>query len=328
MKPSLRGSRIAVSFLGVFLLAGFHLSLLRGQLRGQEPPIVYSARVLQSAPSRVDAVERATSGSLRLHRSGQAPQVLVDAKARVPGDASTAIPLDVMDPDVSYDGSRIVFAGFSPENAAWRIYEIGADGKGLRKITQSDRQTDLARYGAAAQQLKTYDDVDPCYLPDGRLCFVSTRYPEIAPDKRLRATNLYLVNSDGSDVHRITTERMGADTPAVDPSTGKIVYSRFWRTPQAKTDPAADPPPPIPPGSPGYGGGENNGGPSQGPAPPPAPTTGPRTRTGTGPRRGSDRRSRPARGPDPPVAFASWWYGESGSRGSSPASSLRRHLSG
>src|SRR2546425_800335 len=86
MKPSLRGFRIAVSFLGVFLLAGFHLSLLRGQ----EPPFVYSARVLQSAPSRVEAVERATSGSLRLHRSDQAPQVLVDAKARVPGDASTS----------------------------------------------------------------------------------------------------------------------------------------------------------------------------------------------------------------------------------------------
>jgi hypothetical protein len=65
--------------------------------------------------------------------------------------------------------------------------------------------------------------VDPCYLPDGRICFVSSRYPGTAPDGRVRATNLYVVSSDGTGLHRITTERFGVDTPTVEPATGRIV---------------------------------------------------------------------------------------------------------
>ena len=44
-----------------------------------------------------------------------------------------------------------------------------------------------------------------------------------------RTTNLHVVNADGSGLHRITAERNGADRPLVDPITGKIVYSRWWR---------------------------------------------------------------------------------------------------
>ena len=76
----------------------------------------------------------------------------------------------------------------------------------------------------------TYDDLDPCYLPNGRICFSSSRYPGIAPDLRGRTTNLYVVEGDGTALHRITTERYGADTPSVDPQTGEIVYARWWRS--------------------------------------------------------------------------------------------------
>ena len=37
-----------------------------------------------------------------------------------------------------------------------------------------------------------------------------------------------MVNADGSQLHRITAERNGADRPLVDPQTGKIVYARWW----------------------------------------------------------------------------------------------------
>jgi hypothetical protein len=160
-----------------------------------------------------------------------------------------------MDPDVSYDGKSIVFSGFSEKDQAFRIFEVQSDGSGLRQITRSDRDIDLSRHGDEAMRLLTrYDDVDPCYLPDGRICLVSTRYPGIAPDDRARATNLYVVNADGRDLHRITTERFGADTPAVDPTSGRIVYSRWWRTAQPVNQQTGKEPEPIPPGSPGYGG--------------------------------------------------------------------------
>ncbi len=233
-----------------------------------EPPVVFVSRYMDSDPDasvRAAAIERALSGRLMLREEDGSVRALVDGTLPEAGDE---VPVDITDPDVSFDATRIVLAGYSRVEEAWRIFEIGADGAGLRQITRSDRDLDLSRFGGAAEVLEGYDDVDPCYLPDGRICFVSTRYPQVAPDGRRRATNLYRVNPDGSDVHRITTERFGADTPVVDPTSGKIVYSRWWRStifnngttrPGGENDDDL-----VPPGSPGYGG-----------LPPPATTANP-----------------------------------------------------
>jgi hypothetical protein len=233
----------------------FSASLLlgaSGPARADDPAIVFASRVLEPAPKaleRRNAIDLALSGRLLLRTSAGEVKVLVDSSlAGAPPEA----PLDVTDPEVSYLGDRIVFAGFSGAEGSWRIYEVGADGLGLRQLTRSDRQVNLDRYGEAAARFRDYDDTDPCYLPDGRICFVSTRYPEVAPDGRLRSTNLYVVERDGSGLHRITSERFGADAPTVDPATGRIVYSRWWRTAQTAVDPRSVPEP-IPPGSPGYG---------------------------------------------------------------------------
>lgn len=166
--------------------------------------------------------------------------MLVDASAY---GAPSGLPVDVSDPNVSHDGTRVVFAGRSEEEPSWRIYEINADGSNLRQVTRSDRVMELSGYGDNAQFFETYDDTDPCYLPDGRICFVSTRSPGLAPAGRVRSTNLFVVNASGTDTHRITSERFGADTPAVDPVSSQIVYSRWWLTvPSEIPTPAAPPP--------------------------------------------------------------------------------------
>ena len=220
------------------------------------PPIAFVSRQIDpdADATRRTVVETSLGGKLFVRASDGSLSAIVDATA--PG-ALTTTPTDVLDPDVSYDGQRIVFSGFDPAAEAWRIYEVGVDGRGLRRITDSDRsgrgvQVDLSPFGDNAENLQGHDDLDPCYLPDGRICFVSTRYAGIAPEGRHRATNLFVVNADGSDVHRITTERFGADTPAVDPTSGEIVYSRWWRTAQEAREETGEVPEPIPPGSPGY----------------------------------------------------------------------------
>jgi len=61
-------------------------------------------------------------------------------------------------PDVSFDGQRILFCMKPEEDRSFHIYEIGADGRGIRQVT----------FGA-------YSDVDPVYLPDGGIAFLTSR---------------------------------------------------------------------------------------------------------------------------------------------------------
>lgn len=137
--------------------------------------------------------------------------------------------LDVSGPTVSWDGKRIAFAATPAEDSPWRIYMVNADGTGLKPVTRTDRELDLAPLGPKlAQRFATYDDIDPCWLPDGRIVFASTRYPEVAEIGDLPATNLFVVDLDSSLVSRITTERNGAEAPSIDQQTGRVVYARWW----------------------------------------------------------------------------------------------------
>lgn len=135
---------------------------------------------------------------------------------------------DVADPCVSWDARTVFFSGVAHPDSQWRIYRIGIDGSGLTPMTFTDRQLDLSQFGESAGLFRTYDDFDPCQLPDGRMVFASTRYPSLASYQKIPTTNLWILAADGSEAHRITTERNGAEEPTVDPLTGRLVYSRWW----------------------------------------------------------------------------------------------------
>jgi hypothetical protein len=179
----------------------------------------------------------------RVARPGRLLILQTDGTIRtlVDGANPTSASLNLVDvnaPDVSYDGTKIVFAGLpngsystGPVNnpGAWRLYRINVDGTGLAQVTRSDQSLNLSQFGSAAGQLQPYDDTDPVWLPDGRVAFSSTRWPSFGQYSGARTTNLYVVNADGTGLHRITAERNGADRPQVDPMTGKIVYARWWR---------------------------------------------------------------------------------------------------
>lgn len=134
--------------------------------------------------------------------------------------------IDVQQPCVSWDGLRILFAGIENRDSSWRIYEITADGTSLRKITHTDRSINLAQFGPAAFKLTKYDDIDPVYLPNGKIIFASTRFPTLSQIDGYPATNIYIMDSTGQNMFRITTERNSAEKPTIDP-TGHIVYSRW-----------------------------------------------------------------------------------------------------
>ncbi|MCS6840517.1 MAG: hypothetical protein NZ699_08975 [Roseiflexus sp.] len=221
------------------------------QARASLPPLVFVARSrlatsdylfprdLGPAGHMITGMTKFAPGSKLLIRdpSGQL-RVLIDT-ARPAGDPLNPLGLrDVQSPNVSFDARRIVFAGtFGPETFrnqpngrpyySWRLFEIGVDGRGLRQLTYSDRDITIPDGPGNAEAYAFYDDLFPAYLADGRIVFSSSRYPARSPYDGRRAFNLYMIDGDGSNMRRLTTERTAALHPAPLPD-GSIVFSRWW----------------------------------------------------------------------------------------------------
>ena len=88
--------------------------------------------------------------------------------------------------DLSFDGKQVVFGYRHPKPEGFRLYEVGIDGNGLRQLTYPPEGEDrrIAKYGQTSAGESWYgamaykfwtDDLHPCYLPDGGICFASTR---------------------------------------------------------------------------------------------------------------------------------------------------------
>ena len=140
--------------------------------------------------------------------------------------------------DLSFDGHRIAFGYRRPLPEGFRIWEIGVDGSGLRQVTAvpEDEEQRVARYGRTSYGDGFYgllgyrfwtDDVHPCYLPDGGLCFASSRSEHgvlCTPAHYLACTNLYRV--DGDRVRQLSHGALSEFTPTI-MEDGRILYNRW-----------------------------------------------------------------------------------------------------
>jgi len=87
---------------------------------------------------------------------------------------------------------------------------MGVDGTGLRQLTHSD-----------------YDDIDPCYLPDGRIMFVSTRCRRVVLcHNAFTVSVLHRMNADGSDVECVSANTVNDFTPSV-MRDGRVAYTKW-----------------------------------------------------------------------------------------------------
>jgi hypothetical protein len=132
---------------------------------------------------------------------------LKTGKATTLVEASTGI---VRDPDVHFDGKRIVFSMRRQINEDFHIWEINTDGAGLRQLT---RATNVS-------------DVDPLYLPDDRIAFTSTREPKYNQCSRDIGANMFCMESDGANIHQIGKNNLFDNQGTLTPE-GQILYARW-----------------------------------------------------------------------------------------------------
>lgn len=125
-------------------------------------------------------------------------------------------PVFVGDIDLHYDADKMLFSSIGTQNC-WQIFEIRADGSGLRQVTPGD-EPDV-------------DNYDPCYLPDGRVIFASTAFFTAVPcvNGSTRCAVLYRMDADGSNIRQLCFDQEHNWCPTV-LSNGRILYLRWEYT--------------------------------------------------------------------------------------------------
>ena len=132
--------------------------------------------------------------------------------------------------DVSYDARRVAFAYKSSKDLGYRLYEVGIDGRNLRQLTFSpaDEDSIVAKYTIRKYHHGT-DDLDPCYLPDGGIAFISTRCRFgilcDGPDE-FTTTVMYRIDGDGGNMRQLSNSSVSENTPSIMPD-GRILYTRW-----------------------------------------------------------------------------------------------------
>jgi Tol biopolymer transport system component len=147
--------------------------------------------------------------------------------------------------DLSYDAKKVVFDFKSSVLTGYRIYEADIATGTVRQITTPQANEDSlvnvykcsnTQCGDAGRGLSCNvqyhhgtDDMEPCYLPDGGIVFVSTRCqigtPCDAPDN-FTTTNMYRVDIDGKNMRPLSRSMASEFTPTIMPN-GRILYSRW-----------------------------------------------------------------------------------------------------
>ena len=135
--------------------------------------------------------------------------------------------------DLSFDATRIVFA-YSKDEKQFRIYEIGIDpSKGvmvpgsLRQLTfGGDSEADTMRHYSGNFCGGGFDDVDPCYLPSGKIMFASSRSQRSVLCFPATVTTLHVMDADGKNIRCISRGQVNEMNPCV-MSDGRVVYMRW-----------------------------------------------------------------------------------------------------
>ncbi|MEI7899746.1 MAG: SUMF1/EgtB/PvdO family nonheme iron enzyme [bacterium] len=119
----------------------------------------------------------------------------------------------VGDLDLHFDADKMLFSSVTKDNSHWQVFEIDAEGKNVRQVTPDTT---------------TFDNFDACYLPDGRIDFVSTACFHGVPcvGGGDPVGNMYQLSADGKTVRRLTFDQDQNWCPTV-LNSGQVMYTRW-----------------------------------------------------------------------------------------------------
>jgi formylglycine-generating enzyme required for sulfatase activity len=161
-----------------------------------------------------------------LPKSGFRDEIVVLSPVRPDGQLTTLFQPEsgrfVGDVDLHYNAQKLLFSMIGSHDR-WQVFEIGADGSGLRQLT--GEQPDV-------------DSYDACYLPDGRILFTSTAcfvgVPCVYGSSHV--ATLYRMDADGRNIRQLCFDQEHDWCPTV-LNNGRVLYSRweYSDTPHSNT---------------------------------------------------------------------------------------------
>ena len=128
---------------------------------------------------------------------------------------------------LSFDAKKVIFDFRRDATSGFRIWEVGIDGTGLRQVSfpPADEAEKVARWGKPWHT----DDIHPCYLPDGKIIFSSTRCEHTVlcgGSASLAVAVLHRMDPDGSHVEQLSHSPVNEFCPVV-LDDGRVMYHRW-----------------------------------------------------------------------------------------------------
>ncbi|MBE2216304.1 MAG: hypothetical protein IAE82_20695 [Opitutaceae bacterium] len=185
-------------------------------LHAPSPGHAAPARVALDTPIVVTQVPADSIARGDLYEGARLIVVTPDGRARPLSEGFAS----ACDPDVSFDGQRVLFAGRRSTDDRWRIWEIGIDGQGLRAISPDNLD---ARSAIHVSTLFTLDSPKPWFTT----VFVGR---EATTDGPATPWNLYNIRLEGGEVRRLTFNH-GSNVDPFQTNDGRVLYAAE-RSPQ------------------------------------------------------------------------------------------------
>jgi len=124
----------------------------------------------------------------------------------------------VRDPVVHYDAKKILFSYRPGGTENYHLWEINVDGSGLKQLTGGP-----------------HDDIEPAYLPDGDIVFVSSRCNRWVQCWLTKVAVLHRCGGGGENIRPISANPEHDNTPWPLPD-GRILYQRWEYVDRSQVD--------------------------------------------------------------------------------------------